>query len=54
MYKVKDLSKKSLNILCRRNFFLHNVKMLEITIDSCQKWDLRTIIDKNNSQCFLD
>ena len=26
--------------------------MLEITIDSCQKCDLETIVDPNNSQYF--
>ena len=35
------------------NFFSrHNIKMLEITIDNCQKCDLETIIDPNNSQYF--
>ena len=35
------------------NFFSrHNKKMLEITIDNCQKCDIETIIDPNNSQCF--
>ena len=30
----------------------HNIKMLETTIDNCQKCDLETIIDPNNSQYF--
>ena len=34
-------------------FFLgHNIKMLEITIDSCHKCGLETIIDPINSQYF--
>ena len=35
------------------NFFSRdNIKMLEITIDNCQKCDIETIIDPNNSQYF--
>ena len=33
-------------------FFWFNIKMLEITIDNCQKCDLEAIIDANNSQYF--
>ena len=33
-------------------FSRHNIKMLETTIDNCQKCDLETIIDPNNSQYF--
>ena len=33
-------------------FFGHNIRMLEITIDNCQKCDLETIIDPTNSQYF--
>ena len=29
---------------------MHNIKMLEITIDNCHKYDLETVIDPNNSQ----
>ena len=53
MYKVKDLSEKLLNNSCRKKkFFLHNIRMLKITIDNCQKCNLETIIDPNNSQYF--
>ena len=53
MYKVKDLSEKLLNNSCRKKkFFLHNIRMLKITIDNCQKRNLETIIDPNNSQYF--
>ena len=27
----------------------HNIKMLEITIDNCYKYDLETIVDPHNS-----
>ena len=30
----------------------YNIRMLEITIDSCYKCDLETINDPNNSQYF--
>ena len=33
-------------------FFWYNKKILEITIDNCQKCHLETIIDPNNSQYF--
>ena len=34
-------------------FFLgHNIKMLEVTIDSCHKCGLETIIDPVNGQYF--
>ena len=33
-------------------FWMHNKRMLEITIDNCHKCDLETIIDPNNSQYF--
>ena len=36
----------------KKIFFQYNIKMLEITIDNCQKCDLETINDLNNSQCF--
>ena len=37
----------------KKKFFRgHNIKILEITIDNCQKCDLETIIDPNNSQYF--
>ena len=53
MYKVKDLSEKLLNNSCRKKkFFSHNIRMLKITIDNCQKCNLETIIDPNNSQYF--
>ena len=31
---------------------MHNIRILEITIDNCQKCDFETIIDPNNSQYF--
>ena len=36
----------------KKKFSGHNIRMLEITIDNCQKCDLETIIDPNNSQYF--
>ena len=30
----------------------YNIRILDKTIDNCQKWDLETIIDSNNSQYF--
>ena len=30
----------------------HNITMLEIAIDNCNKCDLETIIDPNNNQYF--
>ena len=33
-------------------FLGHNIRILEITIDNCQKCDIETIIDSNNSQYF--
>ena len=38
----------SLNLL----FLGRNIRILEITIDSCQKCDIETIINSNNSQHF--
>ena len=36
----------------KKKFSGHNIRMLEITIDNCQKCDLEKIIDSNNSQYF--
>ena len=33
-------------------FFGYNIRMLQITIDNCYKWDLETINDPNNRQYF--
>ena len=49
--------KNCLNILCHQKklcfcFLGHNIRMLEITIDNCQKCDLEIIIDPNNTQYF--
>ena len=39
-----------------KNFFLRGgIKVLEITIDNCNKCDIETIIDPNNSQhCWIN
>ena len=31
-------------------FWRHNIRILKITIDNCHKYNLKTIIDPNNSQ----
>ena len=36
----------------KKFFFWYNIRMLEITIDNCHKWDLETSIDPNNNQYF--
>ena len=36
----------------KKYFFWYNIKMLEITRDNCNKCDLETITDPNNSQYF--
>ena len=44
-----------LSILCyeKKVFYsMYNIRMLEITIYNCQKCDLETIINSNNSQYF--
>ena len=40
--------------MIKKKFFFsrHNIRMLEITIDNCYKYDLETIVDPNNSQDF--
>ena len=39
-----------------KNFFLRGgIKVLEITIENCNKCDIETIIDPNNSQhCWIN
>ena len=37
----------------KKIIFWYNIKMLEITIDNCNKCDIETINDQNNSQHFL-
>ena len=39
-------------VLLKKKNSGYNIRMLEITIDSCYKSDLETIIDPNNSQYF--
>ena len=40
-------------MLLKKKFFSgYNIRMLEITIDNCQKCDLEIIIDPNNTQYF--
>ena len=48
-----------MSILChqKKKFFFkffsrHNIKLLEITIDNCYKYDLETIFDPNNTKYF--
>ena len=39
-------------IIKKKKFSEYNIRMLEITIGNCYKYDLETINDPNNSQYF--
>ena len=47
-----NIKAKNYQVFCtiKKNFFRYNIKMLEITIDNCNKCNLETINDPNNSQ----
>ena len=39
-------------LIKKKNFSGYNIRMLEITINSCYKCDLETFNDPNNNQYF--